>query len=175
MELITALLVVVMLGGCSNKSNSEKTDTNENTSQISSKRAESKQRLAKLKSENAALKKKESESAASSSIKAASESLEAASSSTRATSESIEAASSSSATESSSESSTTKLLSEDELPWGGMGQRPGFDVSLQEYTDKGLTLAGFKLISGTVYGVYFEGSDFPTITVDVSTGNVSKD
>jgi uncharacterized lipoprotein YehR (DUF1307 family) len=66
-----------------------------------------------------------------------------------------------------------KLLSEDELPWGGMGQRPSFDKALEVHINNGAKLAGFELISGTKYSVYFVGSDSPSMTVDVMKGDIT--
>lgn len=132
--------------------------------------------ISSLKAENTSLK--ESRQAA----KAASQ----ASSRSASTSASVVAASTSTATSEMSSASAQsssaayekgpyapQLLSEDQLPWSGAEQQSNFDAAMQKQVENGQHLAGFKLLNGSRYDVYFQGTDAASMTVDVATGDVS--
>lgn len=66
----------------------------------------------------------------------------------------------------------SQLVNEDDLNWGGAAQRASFDSAAQEYINRGQKIAGFKQVNGTKYDVYFVGTDFPSMSVDIATGDV---
>jgi hypothetical protein len=134
--------------------------------------------ISSLKAENTSLKESRQAAKAASQVssRAASTSSSAVAVAARtstATSEMSNASAQSSSAAYEKGPDAPQLLSEDQLPWGGAGQQSNFDAAMQKQVENGQRLAGFKLLNGSRYDVYFQGSDAASMMVDVATGDVS--